>query len=117
MFTIPYITPTDSYYTLAATFFAFLPLLLHYITPERSPKPSPQEESSSPQKAPLLAWFVSDIEAEILELLSDVDEEMNTFDIAKSLNYWPENVHTTLCSMHERGIIRMRDTILWSVPG
>lgn len=102
--------------TLAATFFAFLPFILHLFS-----MPPPKAETNQAQvektHVPTLAWFVSDIEAEILEVLSESGKEMSSFEIARILNYWPENVHTTLYGLHERGIICMRGVIpLWSIP-
>lgn len=101
--------------TLVASFFAFLPFILHLFS-----IPYPNEETGSVQtqaEIPTLAWFVSDIEAQILEVLSKSGREMSTFEIAKTLNYWPENVHTTLYGLHERAVICMSGDIpLWSIP-
>lgn len=100
--------------TLAAAFFAFLPFILHLFS---TPYPQAEAEAEAKVEKTTLAWLVSDIEAEMLHLLSESGKEMSSVEIARALNYWPENVHTTLYGLHERGVICMRGDIpLWSIP-
>ena len=124
MYVTPYTAPSDPYYTLAASFFAFLPFMLHlfsipypnYEDDWQQQEQEQEQDSNIPPLTPTLAWFVSEIEAEILQVLSDSGKEMSSYEIAKRLNYWPENVHTTLYGLYERGVVCMRGDIpLWSI--
>jgi len=139
MYVTPYTSPSDPSYTLAATFFAFLPLLLHLfsilpkvVSQTQQEESSPAEEQEQEQKqtshilGPILTYLVSDLELSILELLDGIGGEMSTRDMLRHFTDMPQWSHVDrsdlnrcLYRMHEQSIICMRKEgykPLWSMP-
>ena len=135
MFTTPYTSPSDSSYTLVATFLAFLPFLIHFFSiqpKESAPAPAPAHLEPEPEPEPakilgsILTFPVSDLEMSILMLLDDIGLEMSTRDILYHFidsPSWPyvdrSDLNRCLYRMHEQFIICMRKENgkpLWSMP-
>jgi hypothetical protein len=107
MYTTPFTSPPATSYTLAATFFAFLPFLIHFFSmqpkeaePEPTPaglEPEPTPAGLEPEPMPaglepepekeenilgsMLTFPMSDLEMSILMLMDDIGVEMTTRDI------------------------------------
>jgi len=136
MYATPYTSPANSSYTMAATFLAFLPFLLHFfsirskegvpVEHEDEPEPQPETQQEENILGSILTYPVSDFEMSILMLLDEIGVEMSTRDMLYHLTdspSWPHvdrsDLNRCLYRMHEQSIVCMRKENgkpLWSIP-
>ena len=137
MYTTPFTSPPATSYTLAATFLAFLPFLLHFfsIQPETEPETEPKAETEAeatpagleaetePEATPaglepeknilgsILTFPVSDLEMSILMLLDDIGVEMSTRDMLYHFTDSPSWPHVDRSDLN-RCLYRMHEQFI-----
>jgi hypothetical protein len=117
----PYIVASDPYYTLAATFLAFLPFIITLF----SQTPVDEQDRAKDEKnvlGPILTYLISDLEMSILQVLDQQEREMSTRDILNQLkdelDVDRSDLNRCLYRMHAQFIICMRkdkNKPMWSI--